>query len=101
MNTQPLLFSEPSIAETGVWCSLADGIDPAEWAYLCRYLGSLRPDQFQRAKEKLAPASLDRSAKSLGSPDSLFSRLKRVFCFDQAEFSHLPLVCTEMDTINR
>ena len=25
---QGLLFSEPSIAETGVWCKLEEGIDP-------------------------------------------------------------------------
>ena len=82
---QGFLFSEPSIAETGVWCSLNDEIDPGEWAYLCRYLGSLTPEQFQQAKVKLAP-------KRLPSPDSIISRLKRVFCFDQADFAHLPLV---------
>ena len=32
-STQGLLFSEPSIAETGVWCTLNPGIDPAEWAF--------------------------------------------------------------------
>ena len=38
MASQGLLFSELSIAETGVWCTLNDGIDPAEWAGLCRNL---------------------------------------------------------------
>ena len=37
MASQGLLFSEPSIAETGVWCNLADGIDPAEWAISVHY----------------------------------------------------------------
>mgnify|MGYP001554215649 CR=1 FL=1 len=36
MVSQGLLFSEPSIAETGVWCELSTGIDPAEWESLCR-----------------------------------------------------------------
>lgn len=91
MNTQPLLFSEPSIAETGVWCTLTEGIDPAQWANLCRKLGQLTPEQFQEAKNTLMPPKSHHS--TLRSPDSLFSRLKRVFTFDQAEVAHLPLVC--------
>ena len=46
MIAQGLLFSEPSIAETGVWCKLADGIDPAQWASLCRFIGSRSPREF-------------------------------------------------------
>jgi len=46
MIAQGLLFSEPSIAETGVWCKLSDGIDPAQWASLCRFIGSRRPRDF-------------------------------------------------------
>lgn len=46
MIAQGLLFSEPSIAETGVWCKLADGIDPAQWASLCRFIGSRRAREF-------------------------------------------------------
>ena len=38
---QALLFSEPSIAETGVWCVLNEEVDPAEWAGLCRKMGRL------------------------------------------------------------
>ena len=45
-NSQVLLFSEPSISETGVWCSLNEGIDPAEWASLCRFIGNLCPREF-------------------------------------------------------
>ena len=44
---QELLFSEPSIAETGIWCSLNDGIDPSEWASLCRYIGNLGAREFR------------------------------------------------------
>ena len=46
MIAQGLLFSEPSIGETGVWYKLADGIDPAQWASLCRFIGSRSPREF-------------------------------------------------------
>lgn len=46
MLAQGLLFSEPSISETGVWCSLSDGIDPAQWANFCRFVGSRSPREF-------------------------------------------------------
>jgi len=61
------LFSEPSFAETGVWCILNPGIDPSEWAGLCRYIGSLNSDDFKQLKENLFP-----------NPDSVKNRLKRV-----------------------
>ena len=50
-STQPLLFDIPSIAETGVWCQLADGIDPAEWAGLCRQIGQLSPKRFAETRD--------------------------------------------------
>lgn len=50
---QGLLFSEPSIAETGVWCELNDGIDPGEWASLCRYVGKLSPREFGKVRRKV------------------------------------------------
>jgi len=34
------------MAETGVWCSLTDGIDPAQWASLCRFIGTRSPREF-------------------------------------------------------
>ena len=46
MASQELLFSEPSIAETGIWCTLADGIDTARWAGLCRFIGTRSPEAF-------------------------------------------------------
>ena len=48
MSTQELLFSEPSIAETGVWVELSEGIDPAQWAFICRFIGKLSPRAFYR-----------------------------------------------------
>ncbi len=89
MITQPLLFSEPSIAETGVWCTLADGIDPAEWAGICRQIGQLSPDRFAAIKGFLTNRPKYQSSQN---PDSLFSRFKRVFSFRQSEVAHLPLV---------
>ncbi|MHC4206618.1 MAG: hypothetical protein ACYSTT_18350 [Planctomycetota bacterium] len=47
MDSQGLLFSEPSIAETGVWCQLSEGINPAQWAALCRFIGTKRPHEFE------------------------------------------------------
>ena len=46
MNSQGLLFAEPSIAETGVWCQLSDGINPAQWAAICRFIGTKSPHEF-------------------------------------------------------
>ena len=50
MASQGLLFAEPSVAETGVWCTLSEGIDPADWAAVCRYIGSLSPEKFHRIR---------------------------------------------------
>ncbi|MDD5457841.1 MAG: hypothetical protein PHF37_00385 [Phycisphaerae bacterium] len=78
---QGFLFSEPSVAETGVWCNLNPGIDPAEWAYLCRYLGSLTPKEFKKASKKI-----------YGNPDSVLTRFKRAFCFEQSDIEGIPLL---------
>lgn len=98
-NTQPLLFDIPSIAETGVWCTLNDGIDPAQWAGLCRKIGQLSPNRFaevadflNKNDQKSNNSTFNIFHSSLRSPDSLFSRLKRVFSFNQDEVAHLPLV---------
>lgn len=53
MVSQGLLFSEPSIAETCVWCELSEGIDPKEWANLCRYIGTLNLKEFESVKRKI------------------------------------------------
>ena len=51
MVSQGLLFSEPSIAETGVWCALTEGINPAQWAQICRHIGTRRPEEFERVRK--------------------------------------------------
>jgi len=51
MQTQPLLFSEPSYSETAVWCELSEGIDPARWARICRAIGTMPQDAFERFYE--------------------------------------------------
>ena len=83
-QSQALLFSEPMYTETGVWCELADGLDPKEWASLCRYIGNLSPNEFRRVKKKIYP-----------NPDSIMNRLKRLFVFEQWETAGLQLVCLD------
>ena len=48
MSSKGFLFTEPSIAETAVWVELSPGIDPAEWAFICRYIGKLSPTEFDK-----------------------------------------------------
>jgi len=55
MASQELLFSEPSIAETGVWCNLSEGIDPVQWAMLCRYIDTLNPIEFEQVQNEIMP----------------------------------------------
>lgn len=81
-TSQGVLFTEPNYSETGLWCELTPGIDPAEWAHLCRHIGTLRPKQFRKVKKKV-----------YGSPDSMLNRLRGMFCFDQREIASLPVVC--------
>ena len=80
-QSQGLLFSEPSIAETGVWCSLNEGIDPAEWASLCRYIGSLGVREFEVVKKKV-----------VGREDGIRSRVKRLFDSGDRVLEGIPLV---------
>ena len=67
---QGLLFSEPSIAETGVWCSLNEGIDPGEWASLCRYIGKMSPREFGIVRRKV----VGRQGRMAGMPLVSISR---------------------------
>jgi hypothetical protein len=55
MASQGLLFSEPTIAETCVWCELSEGINPAEWANLCRHIGNLRKRDFKLLRKQILP----------------------------------------------
>jgi hypothetical protein len=77
MAFQGLLFSEPSIAETGVWCTLSDGIDPAQWAMVCRHIGSLSPKAFEQVKGKI-----------LQKPDFT----KRNFSYCNETFVDIPII---------
>lgn len=64
MVSQGLLFSEPSIAETCVWCELSEGIDPAQWASLCRYIGTLTYKEFEGIKRKILSKHGEVNSKS-------------------------------------
>ncbi len=62
MTLQACLFSESSVMETGLWCELAEGIDPLDWAHLCRFLGQQQPQTFVAiARKLLAGAPLGHS----------------------------------------
>jgi hypothetical protein len=67
MVSQGLLFSEPSIAETCVWCELSEGIDPAQWANLCRYIGNMTLKEFEYVKGKILskPVNVKSSQKRI------------------------------------
>lgn len=71
-KSQGLLFSEPSFAETGVWCQLAEGIDPAEWAGLCRFIGNLSPQGFHRVRKGLVGECGSLESRYEGMPGNLF-----------------------------
>jgi len=82
MASQALLFSRPSTAETCVWCELSEGIDPAEWAALCRYLGTLDTEEFARVRRTITP-----------EPDRMGARMKKRPCRADA-LVRVPLVST-------
>lgn len=83
LASQGLLFSEPSICETGVWCTLNPEIDPAQWAGFCRSVGQMRAEDFKKVEKKVLPC-----------PDSLKSRLMRIFKFRQEDCVGIPIVYT-------
>lgn len=89
MSSQGLLFAEPAIAETGLWCELTDGIDPTRWARVCRRLSNPRPGQFNKTEQSL-----------ISNPDSMKNRIKRIFCFRQEDFGNFPLVCINPIGVN-
>ena len=63
MVSQGLLFSEPSVAETGVWCALSEGIDPAQWARVCRYIGTRKCEEFEHIRDTVMPTSQNRKKR--------------------------------------
>jgi hypothetical protein len=80
-KSQAVLFSEPNYSETGVWVELSEGIDPSEWAHLCRFIGKMSPKEFSRVKKKI-----------YGNPDGIIERFKRLFIFEQSEYKGVPFV---------
>lgn len=80
MVSQGLLFSEPSISETCVWCELSEGIDPAQWANLCRYIGTLSLKEFECMKRKI-----------LSRPGKVKGKTQRI-CHRSGNFVKIPLV---------
>lgn len=80
MVSQGLLFSEPSIAETCVWCELSEGIDPAQWANLCRYIGNMTLKEFEYVKRNI-----------LSKPVNMKSRQKGIL-HRSDDFVKIPLV---------
>jgi hypothetical protein len=45
-------FNEMGNSEYAVWCKVTPGIDPAQWALLCRLLGRLTPREFTKIYRK-------------------------------------------------
>ena len=64
MVSQGLLFSEPSVAETGIWCALSEGIDPAKWAKLCRFIGTLKREDFEHIYDTIMPSFQTRKQRN-------------------------------------
>lgn len=79
MVSQGLLFSEPSIAEACVWCELTEGIDPPQWASLCRYIGTLTCKEFEVVKRKI-----------ISHPNNVTGKIKRLHQSD--EIVKIPLI---------
>ena len=69
-TSQGLLFSEALYSDSGV--------SSPKWARIGRILGQLSPRVRKQVQD---------------NPDSVASRFKRIFCFEQSEVEHLPLVC--------
>ncbi len=64
MVSQGLLFSEPSIAESGVWCALSEGIDPAQWARICRFIGTRKREEFEQIRDTILPIIQNRRERN-------------------------------------
>ena len=58
-------FNELSHCEIAVWCKLEPGIDPAQWASLCRFLGRLNPVAFKAISRGLSGTRLLTGARRL------------------------------------
>jgi hypothetical protein len=83
-KSQGLLFSEPAYSDTGVWCELNQGIDPAEWARVCRHIGQMAAEEFEELSMVLCGAEDDKP--------SLWDKLKAVFSLNIENNTGFPLV---------
>jgi hypothetical protein len=73
MESQSLLLSEPLYHQTGPWYESAE---------------------ISQSACKAQPVPVKPAAKrTFSNPDSLKSRFKRLFCFNQAECEGVPVVC--------
>lgn len=82
--SQGLLFSEPSIAETGVWCDLNAEIDPSEWAGVCRRIGTMSKTEFDQIKAELMGIDYTQT--------SICQKLKNLFSLKIKNDTGFPLV---------
>lgn len=87
MSSQSQIFNDSASVEIAVWCRLNPGIDPSQWASLCRLLGNLNPRQFDEIYSRI------RSRRH-----RLKSALKRhivgLLGFDVEVTGNIPLVST-------
>ena len=51
-------FNELSHCKIAVWCELSPGIDPAQWASLCRSLARLSPATFRSLAQRFSKKNL-------------------------------------------
>jgi hypothetical protein len=58
-------FNELTGTEFGVWCDVAPGTDPVQWASLCRWLGHLPPAEFEGVLRRVRRHRLKAGAKRL------------------------------------
>lgn len=68
------VFNELHGVDYGVWCNVTDGIDPVQWASLCRWLGRLPIGEFDHVLYRLRRDRLRAGARRLakaimGTPD--------------------------------
>ena len=59
------VFNELGGVEYGLWCDLSAGIDPTQWASLCRWLGHLEAGEFDDLLVRLRRRRLIGGAKRL------------------------------------
>ena len=61
------VFNELGAAEYGVWCNVAAGTDPVQWASVCRWLGHLPTAEFEDVLRRLRRHRLRAGARRLAN----------------------------------